>query len=162
MPPVEPQQAPGAYFDDSLWPLLSIRLVGELSHAQLEEFLDRSTAYLMREERHITLLDTSRASNTAPPDKRRRQAQWMAANEALFRERALGSAFVIHSTFLRLATRAFMHLKPLPSPYIIASNTREAAEWAAMRFDEVGLSQQARRVREHFGLQAAAGARSAG
>ncbi|WNG39007.1 hypothetical protein F0U61_39070 [Archangium violaceum] len=146
------QPATGAFFDDSLWPLLIVRLVGQLSHAQFEAYLERMRSYLLRGERHLFIMDTSQSRSTSVDGKRRLQADWMDANEALLREWRLGTAFVIRSPFLGLAMRAFLHAKPLVTPYVVVSNLHEAAAWAAGRFEEAGLPLQAGRIREHFGL----------
>jgi len=148
------QSFSGALFDDSLWPLLLVRLVGESSPAQHEEYLDRLASYLQRGERYLVVLDAIQLSNTAPADWRRRQVEWMDAHATLLRELRLGIAFVSRSPYFLLAMRALIHLKPLSSPYVFASTLDEAVDWAAGRFEEVGHPLQARRIREHFGLGA--------
>jgi hypothetical protein len=128
-------------------------MVGQLSHAQFEAYLGRVGSYLRRGERHLFVMDTSQSRSTTLDRKRRLQADWMDANEALMREWRLGTAFIIRSPFLGLAMRAFLHAKPLVTPYVVVSNLHEAAAWAAGRFETEGLFQKARRIREHFGLQ---------
>lgn len=47
-------------FDDSLWPLLILRIVGEPSNQQFEEYLDVSASYLRRGEPHVVVADLLR------------------------------------------------------------------------------------------------------
>jgi hypothetical protein len=152
----------GVVFDESLWPLLVIRFSGELSHAQSEEFLSRSASYLRRGERHATILDARLVRDMGLPHKRQRQIGWLEAYESPLRALTIGSAFLLPSPFLQLSLRAFLHIKPLPVPYLVASELHEAVGWAAERFAEEGLTLQARRVREHFVLQRAHAERIAG
>lgn len=149
---MERQPASGVFFDDSLWPLLIVRFVGELGPAQLEEHLVTLAGFLEREDRYISLMDASQLSDKGAAEHRRRFLEWMDAHGALLRERLLGSVLLIRSPFLRLMLRVFLHVKPLAVPYVVVSDTREAAAWAAGRLEEVGLPLPAQRIREHFGL----------
>jgi hypothetical protein len=144
------QPSSGAFVDDALWPLLHVRMEGEISQSQHEEYLDRAAGYLRRGERHLVIMDASQLSHTV--DWRRRQAEWQEAHKALLRETRLGIAFLSRSSFHRLAMRALLYLKPQPAPYMFASTLEEAVAWAAGRFEAVGHPLQAQRIREHYGL----------
>ena len=65
-------------FDDSHWPLLGMRLTGELSRTEFETFLDRCTQYLQRGERHLSILDAS-ALRFLSTEQRQRHVEWFDA-----------------------------------------------------------------------------------
>ncbi|HLM44198.1 MAG TPA: hypothetical protein VK458_10030, partial [Myxococcaceae bacterium] len=46
-------------FDDTLWPLLIIRISGKPTMRELETYLDQRLEYMRRPERHVLLYDTS-------------------------------------------------------------------------------------------------------
>ncbi|WP_257462613.1 hypothetical protein [Archangium lipolyticum] len=156
------QSSPGVFFDESLWPLLIIRFSGELCAEQSEEFLRGAEFYLRRGERHVCILDATLVHGMASPHRRKQQISWLETYESSLRALTIGSAFIFPSPFLLLAMRAFLHVKPLPVPYFVASEMHEAAGWAAERLDAEGMSFHARRVREHLKLQQSCLVRSAG
>jgi hypothetical protein len=142
--------------------LLRIRIAGDLSRAQHEEYLGRSAYYLQRGEGHIVLLDLREAGHGVSADIRQQQAEWFEAHDALLRARILGNVFIIGSPFLRLLLRTFLYLRPLTTPYVVVSDPHEAVAWVAGRFEEVGLSDAAWRIREHYGATWDRPSRSAG
>jgi hypothetical protein len=156
------QSSSGVFFDESLWPLLVVRVSGELSHAQTEAFFTGSESYLRRGERHVCILDGRDVRCLGASHRRKRQIGWLDAYDSPLRALTLGSAFILPSPFFQLKMRAFLHVKPLPMPYFVASELHEAAGWAAERLDAEGMSLQARCVREHFKLQVSCPKRSAG
>jgi hypothetical protein len=138
-------------FDDSLWPLLMLRIVGEPSNQQFEEYLDLSESYLRRGELHVVIADLTRAG-LASAEQRRRRAEWSARHDELMRQTLLGNAFVINGPFLRLGLNIIFHLKPPSWPYVVVPRVEPALGWAAGQLEESGLYEPADRVRRHFGL----------
>lgn len=138
-------------FDDSLWPLLILRIVGEPSNQQFEEYLDVSASYLHRGERHVVIADVLRAGIESA-EQRRKRAEWMVRHEAPTRELLLGNAFVINSPFVRLGLNLLLHLRQPPWPYLVVPRLEPAVAWAAGQLDEAGLREPAHRIRRHFGL----------
>jgi hypothetical protein len=53
-------------YDDSLWPLLLIRLDGELSDQEFEKFFAHGHATLGRRERYVSIFDLSRDGQQPP------------------------------------------------------------------------------------------------
>ncbi|HYO64968.1 MAG TPA: hypothetical protein VEU33_02695 [Archangium sp.] len=139
-------------FEDTLWPLLHLKFVGEHMPAQYEEYLERLEKCLRRPEPCLLLVDTH-VAQSVPLSHCRRQAEWCREHEALVREKVLGVAFVATSTLVRLSLNVVVQLAPLPMPYTFVSHVRAAGEWAAERFSDMGLLQTAVRVRQHFGLR---------
>ncbi|AKI98535.1 hypothetical protein ATI61_12267 [Archangium gephyra] len=139
-------------FEDTLWPLLHLKFVGEHTPAQYEEYLTRLEKSLRRPEPCLVIIDTN-VAQSVPLSHCRRQAEWCREHEALVREKVLGVAFVVNSTLARLSLNVVVQLAPMPVPYTFVSHARAAAEWAAERFSDRGLLQPSVRVRQHFGLR---------
>jgi len=141
----------GAFtFDDSLWPLMVVRLTGELSPQQVEDYFSMATRSLQRQEWHVCIFDVS-ALRLVSTEQRKRQVAWLKENEALMRQTVLGVAYIVTSPLIRLTVGAIFHFKPPPVPYAIVSRLEAAGAWAAMRLDEAGLHAPAERVRRRFG-----------
>jgi hypothetical protein len=136
-------------FDDSLWPLLGVRLSGELSSQEFEAYLDRSTHYLKRGESHVCIFD-ARALRLLSHEQRRRQAEWLKANAALMSQTLLGVVYVVTSPVICLTMSVIFHLKAPTVPYALRTTLDAAGAWAAMRLDETGLRAPAERVRRQF------------
>jgi hypothetical protein len=142
---------PGASFtfDDSLWPLMVVRLRGELSRQEFERYLARATQTLQRHDRHVCIFDVSEL-HLFSTEQRQRQVEWLKANEVLMRQKLLGIAYVVTSATVRLTMSVIFHFKPPPVPYTLVSNLEEAGAWAAMRLDEARFSAPAELVRSQF------------
>jgi hypothetical protein len=138
-------------FDDSLWPLLMVRVVGDPSNQQFEEYLVACAAYVHRGEPYVIVSDLLQVGMVSA-ELRRRQAEWTTRHDGLMREVLLGNAFVINSPFSRLGLNIVLHLKPPSWPYVVVPRMEPAFAWAAGRLEEAGLREPAERVRRHFGL----------
>jgi hypothetical protein len=135
--------------DDSLWPLVLVRLEGAVSDQQLDEFFAHGHATLLRRERYVSIFDLSRV-NLPSPEQRQRQARWLKEHESLLREFLLGTAFVLSSPFVRMVLSMLFHLAPSPAPYVVVPSVDSGVVWAAARLDQSGLSQHAERIRRHY------------
>jgi hypothetical protein len=144
-------------FEDTLWPLLHLKFVGEHTPAQYEEYLVKLETSLRRPGPCLLIADTN-VAQSVPFSHCRRQAEWCREHEALIREKVLGVAFVVTSTLARLSLNVIVQLGPMPMPYTFVSHVRAAAEWAAERFSDTGLLQPSVHVRQHFGLRPVAAA----
>jgi len=135
--------------DDSLWPLVLVRLEGAVSDPQLDAFFAHGHATLLRRERYVSIFDLSRMS-LPPPEQRQRLARWMKEHDPLLREFLLGTAFVLSSPFVRMALSLLFHLTPTSAPYVVVPTVDSGIVWAAARLDQSGLSEHAERVRRHY------------
>jgi hypothetical protein len=142
---------PGASFsfDDSLWPLMVVRLTGELPPREFERYLSRATQYLQRQDRHVCIFDVSEL-RLFSTEQRQRQVEWLKAHEVLMRQKLLGVAYVVTSATVRLTMSVIFHFKPPPVPYTLVPNLGDAGAWAAMRLDEARFSTPAALVRSQF------------
>jgi hypothetical protein len=137
-------------FDDSLWPLLLSRFQGTATDSQYEAYLARGTAYLQRGEPYVSIVDMGQlAMPTAA--QRQRQAEWMKEHDALMRERFLGCALILTSPFMRLALSTVLHLRPMPTPYVVVPDMAAGLEWTLARLRDAGFSEAAGHIRQHFG-----------
>ncbi|OJT21562.1 hypothetical protein BO221_27525 [Archangium sp. Cb G35] len=144
---------PFCTFDDSLWPLLRLRVVGEASKPQFEEYLKVSGSYFHRGEPHVVISDLLHVGMISA-ELRRRQAEWTALHEGIIRRTLLGNAFVLNKApFFRLGLNILLHLNPPSWPYVVVSDMEPALAWAVVRLEDAGLREPAERIRRHFGLR---------
>ncbi|WP_375771186.1 hypothetical protein NR798_09885 [Archangium gephyra] len=139
--------------DDSLWPLLQVKFPSAFTNPQQEQYLSRLLTYLRRGERYVGVMDTHLLKNSSS-EQRQRQAEFIKEHEALFRQYSLGTAGIVTSPLMALGARILIHLKPMPTPFYVASSLPAAMTWAAQRLESAGLLEPAERVRRHFGLLA--------
>jgi hypothetical protein len=138
-------------FDDSLWPLLMLRVTGAMTDKQFEEFLARSTAYVERGEKYVSILDLGQVGLPSAA-QRQMQAEWIRRHDAALREQVLGNANIINSAPIRLALSLIFHLKPLPMPYAAVGDMGSALRFVTAKLEEAGLRAEAERIRKHFGM----------
>jgi hypothetical protein len=138
-------------FDDSLWPLLTLRVTGAMSDAQFADFLAQSSAYLERGEKYVSILDLGQVGLPSPA-QRQMQVEWIRKHDTHLRERVLGNANIITTAPIRLALSLVFHLKPLPMPYAAVSDMDSALRFVIGKLEEGGLGADAERIRRHFGL----------
>jgi hypothetical protein len=125
-------------FDDSRWPLLVLRLPGNLtSHAQ-QDCLDTFADYLRRGERFVMIADLSRVG-VVPLDQRWRQVEWFEKHERALLACVQGSAVIITSPLMQLSLSAILHFVRLYPPLATFATQAGAEAWAARRMREAGL-----------------------
>jgi hypothetical protein len=142
--------APPIEFDDSLWPLLIIRMSGRPLRRELEAYLDKRLEYLRGPERHVLLYDTSGLS-LPTNDLNQRHVAWLKEHDALIQEKVVATSVIITSPPIRLTVSAMAHFWRSRVPYHIFANLPEAARWAADRLDDAGHTVQANLIRQRFG-----------
>jgi hypothetical protein len=142
-----------AHFDDSLWPLLIIRLPPQTSPRHHEENLATISAYVRRKERQIHVYDLRRVGMVSA-EQRQRQVEWLRENEGLMQDHLLGAALIISSPFVRLAMSVILHLTAphvhVQVPVVTVASMDAAVAWAVERFEQAGLSASAERIRSHL------------
>ena len=139
-------------FDDSLWPLLVIRVTGAMSDKDFEAYLARSSAMVERGERYVSITDLSKAGLPSA-EQRRLQAEWLREYEAALGKQVLGNASIITSAPIRLAVSLVFSIKPLPMPNVAVSDMDSALRYVIGKLEEGGFVSEAERVRSHyFGL----------
>lgn len=138
-------------FDDSLWPLLILRANGVMTDKQYEEFLIRSSTFVERGERYVSITDIAQVGIPSAA-QRAMQVEWLRKHDAELRERVLGNASIITSASVRLSLSLIFHIKPLPMPNAAVSDMDSALLYVLGKLEENGLRSDAERIRHHFGL----------
>ncbi|WP_309896957.1 hypothetical protein [Archangium sp.] len=138
-------------FDDSLWPLLTVRVAGTMSDKEFADFLTRSSTYVERGEQYVSIMDLGQVGLPTAA-QRVMQAEWIRKHDAELRERVLGNANIVTSAPVRLALSLIFHLKSLPMPCAAVSDMVSALRYVMGKLEEVGWSPDAERIRHHFGL----------
>jgi hypothetical protein len=138
-------------FDDSLWPLLILRVAGTMSDKQYADFLTRSSTYVERGEPYVSITDLGQVGLPTPA-QRVMQAEWIRKHDAELRERVLGNANIVTSVPVRLALSLIFHLKSLPMPCAAVSDMDSAVRYVIGKLEESGRAADAKRIRHHYGL----------
>jgi hypothetical protein len=138
-------------FDDSLWPLLTLRVAGTMSDKEYADFLARSSTYVERGEQYVSITDLGQVGLPSAA-QRVMQAEWIRKHDAELRERVLGNANIVTSVPVRLALSLIFHLKSLPMPCVAVSDMGSALRYVTGKLEAVGRSADAERIRRHYGL----------
>ncbi|MGZ6077374.1 MAG: hypothetical protein ACXWK6_06175 [Myxococcaceae bacterium] len=137
--------------DESLWPLLVVRLTGLPTDQHFEEFLAKRATHFARRQKHVVIYDT--ASFRVPtPEQRQRLISWFKERVALQKQLSLGSALVITSPIIRLTLSTVLHFAQTETPHHVTRTLSEAASWSADRLAAAGYFVEAQRVRTQFGM----------
>lgn len=139
-------------FDDSSWPLLSVRMSGNVSDAEYACFLAQMDNYLDRGERYVCVMDVSLCSMLTVT-QRYMHAEWIHRNEARLGQQLLGLASVMTSAHMRLSRSLLTYLKPMPVPCATVPDMDAALRYVAGRLAGEGLIASAERLRHRFGLR---------
>lgn len=140
-----------ASLDDSHWPLLITRIVGEGSNQEFDDYLVRSTRSMERGQTHVLVVDLSDAVGISP-EQRRRLEQWSRDHDEVMQRTVVGAAYITSTAVVRLALSVFLYVRRPPYPYILVSREQQALEWAIKRLEDVGLHASAGRIRRDLGL----------
>jgi hypothetical protein len=138
-------------FDDSLWPLLVIRLEGTMTDTDFESFLARALTYVRRGERYVIISDMGRV-DLFSAHQRQLQADWTRVHDATLRERVIANATIVSSAPMRLVLSLILHLKAMPMPHLVASDMDSALRFVTQKLEEGGFGADAERIRHHFRL----------
>jgi hypothetical protein len=149
-------QAPGnepvpVQFDESLWPLVVVKVGRTVTSQDMDKYLSARSAYLRREEPHVCILDT-RQIHMLSPQLRQRYTDWLRDNALQLRHWMLGSAYIIESPAVRMMMSVIRHFAAMTTPFVVTATLTPAVVWAAERFQEAGLAQAATRIRAHYAL----------
>lgn len=130
--------------DDSRHPLVIVTFTGVATDAEFRDYLAGMTEMLQRRQVNAVILDSRRAAQT-PPVQRKLQADWLKEHEPLLRRYSAGTAFIITSGLIRGILTAILWLQPLAGPHTVVATMEEAERWCAERLREHGLTMPSRR-----------------
>ena len=103
-------------FDDSRAPLVMVRFVGDMDDAQLDDYLRLLDEKLARRQRLVVIIDALEASPRSDA-QRRKQLEWVRANQAALQAYTMGVALVFQSAWVRAAVSLVLWYQSLPFPY---------------------------------------------
>ncbi|MCY1083116.1 hypothetical protein [Archangium lansingense] len=139
--------------DGGLWPLLVVKLPRCATMQELEAYLAQRVSYLDRCEPHVCIID-AREVHMPAACLRQRYTEWLREHEAQLRRWTLGTAYIIQSPAVQMMVSVMRHFARLTMPFMVTGTQQPAAAWSAERFQEVGLSQAATRIRTYYALPA--------
>jgi hypothetical protein len=143
--------SPYCTFDDSHWPLLFHRFVGEASNQEFEDHLIERTRFLRRGQPHVLIVDLSRTGQL-PPEQRKRHTEWLRQHDEVIQRMVLGTAYITPTALSRLALSVLFYLKRPSYSYLLTSQEDQALPWAINRLEAAGLPEPADRIRRELGL----------
>ena len=124
--------------DDRYWPVVLFRFAGQVTLAELNDYLAKMEQLLDRPGRSSGLVvhQSARAWDSAMV---RRQAAWMKSHAERIREKSLGVALVVTSPILRGILRAILWIQPMPQPHKVFGDIPSALAWLSERLASAGL-----------------------
>ncbi|MFK7984578.1 MAG: hypothetical protein AB8I08_00995 [Sandaracinaceae bacterium] len=121
--------ADGITTDESRWPIVVHRTVGIPSDAAVDAFIQRADAIMARGEPHVVVFDSLQAGR-ATKHMRKKNLDWLRANQDQLNELCAGLALVIRSPTLRFVMSTAMLVWPQPLEHTVVSTLGEALDWA--------------------------------
>jgi hypothetical protein len=134
--------------DDSRWPLVTVRFVGDTLDEDFRQYLSFLNANMDRAEAAQTktaVLFDARAGGRVSASTRQQMADWIRRNAEQTRRTCVGFAFVFDSAMVRGALTAILWLVPMPAPHTVVATLLEAENWMAERFAVHGVQISASR-----------------
>lgn len=126
------------HIDTSQWPIAIHRVEGALSNQQIDAYVDAGTTLLLRGERHVVILDTTRMGRFTAY-ARARSAQWQQTYRNELERYCLGTAYVVPSPLLRFIVMTVLLVGKLPTPYVVCDSIEEAMTWCRERLADAEL-----------------------
>lgn len=111
------------------FPLVVVTYEGMVDDAEFDAYLAELDRHVLRRQRCAFVFD-ARNAGRSPATQRRKQAEWMKANDEVLRSYSAGYAFVISSPLVRGALTAILWLQSLPAPFTVVATFSEAERWA--------------------------------
>lgn len=121
--------------DESRFPVIIVTFEDTVPDAEFDAYLARLDAHVARRIRCAFVFDATRAGRSSAT-QRRKQADWMRANEHVLRTYSAGYAFVISSPLIRGALTAILWLQPMPAPHVVVPTFEEAERWARGQLED--------------------------
>jgi hypothetical protein len=139
--------------DGRLWPLLVVKLGRSATLQEVETYLAERMGYLERCEPHVCIID-AREVHMPAACLRQRYTDWLREHEAPLRRWTLGTAYICQTPAVQMMVSVMRHFARMTMPFVVTPTLPPAAAWAAERFQEVGLSQAATRIRAQYAVAA--------
>lgn len=114
------------------WPVVVHRTLGKPTDAQVDAFITRADEILGRATPHVVVFDNSQAGMPSAY-MRKRNTEWLVANQDTLAKHCVGVAFVFPSAALRFVMSAAMLVWSQPVPHDVFAGLPEALAWARQR-----------------------------
>jgi hypothetical protein len=124
-------------------PSAVITCEGVMDQDDTRRFIDTLDAVLRRNERYVTVFDSTKLSSFRMPD-RDKIVQWLHENDAELKKLWLGSAVVLSSPALRFVISTVLLVSRPPAPIKVFGSSSEAMAWARARLQSAARPQPAR------------------
>lgn len=126
-------------FQLAYWPVAIIEFTGHLEPRAFDDYLTRLTGVVERREQFALVINAERIG-FLPASLRREQARWIRRHAAAFRERCVGTSFVLTSQVARLMYRGILWLQPIACPHRVCDNYSEAILWTGERLQAANVA----------------------
>lgn len=133
MPDAPASNEPTVVFDDSAWPVLSVRFKRPMTNDEFGVYLEGLKAQLdraAREQKKVAIVMDSTIPIKTPREQQVAQAQWMKDHDELLRNWSIATAFVLTSAMSRFVLSMILLIQPLATGYKVFGEVGEAEAWA--------------------------------
>lgn len=121
--------------DLTRWPIVVHTTEGDLTDADVEAYIREADAVLARQERHVTVLDSTRMGKVSAY-VRKRTVQWQRDHRRELAQYCAGTVFVISSPWLRFMAMTVLMVTNLPTPVRVCDTLEEGLAWAEERLSD--------------------------
>ncbi len=128
-------------FDDSKWPIVICRAVGDSTDADIATYTSVLRSYLDRGERHVVVVD-ARNGKSLNSRHRRQVAEWNRENARSLSALRAALILVTPSTLLRGMITAVYWVFPAPFPYQAVETMAQAMAAADLQLQPGAGSRQ--------------------
>lgn len=118
--------------DTSRWPIVIHAVDGALTDQELEAYLREATLVLERGEKHVAIMDGTKASWVSAR-VRNSARTFQQTNRELLGRVCIGTVYVVPSAVLRFVVMTILLVGQLPMPYFVCETREEAIAWAEER-----------------------------
>lgn len=116
-------------FDDSEWPLLTIRFSGSPTDEEYEAYLNKYETYLERPERYGLVVVTEPNTPMTKPRHAKMQATWIRDNYDRLAAKCVGISFVMPGPMMRGVIKAILAMQSMPMEHSVYSKELDSREW---------------------------------
>lgn len=133
-----------AQFDDSEWPLITLRQVGADENADIEAMLSGLTRRMKRGRCAVVFdtTDTNYPSLGQAQIFARMEGEWLRQNQPLIARNVVGVAFIITNPAVRFILTSVLLIASLPTGHLVTAQMAEARLYCLGRLRTPSLRPQ--------------------
>ncbi|MDX2188471.1 MAG: hypothetical protein SFY32_01295 [Bacteroidota bacterium] len=127
-----------AYFDDSQWPVLEIKIRSSPpSDAEMDEYFNELQTFYDRREPFVTIYNASQVNYILPTQQRVRMGKWLKDHSKSIKNYIQAYIFVLPSVFGRIILKGVLLVSNLPAPHYVVNEMDDALVLAKEIITEV-------------------------